>query len=844
MYELVAAYIFHHKISDKTEGSIGLGEDITLNFSSLFRISITKSVEGSYQDQNLPADEEIENDSQDQPDTSTQEEQENADEKTYITLTINIEDTGIKNIFRKTEDKIINFNAFIGNNGSGKSTTMRFLRYALGGKVEHQDNKFLLIYFDPEKYEEDATSKDEEDRICKIFTKSFKILVKNLPTDFLHIEINYNKKALFDYINLECNNLVWSIENKENEALYKLVKNVDNIEKNEENKDNSDWRFWTDKKVIFYTPLFPLRKVPEAEKEDDKNKGKGEKNKNANNVDVYRNDFYYNLSTDWMVLNDIHYNTELSKKTDYYGALRSHKILNILRQADFASSEPTRKLKLGDFLGKYEELNKTFSSEKQNQENEDVRQEQAQNLIITREVEVEIKDKKSILFKLLQRRGRTTEDLHAIYNPRVLAYLILAEKYGLLRKADNDVSMLAKDIIEAEKGKNKNNEFDKETWELFERAKDFSLNIEKISNVFKATITIVGTLETVKNKGEEDSIAERSFVDNPNNYKIKGGDDIYLSSGQKSIMDMYSRIYFILRKLNFVNNSNNTENAYNNENQQTVYIFLDEPETSFHPEWQRRFVWKFIDFLNNTLKDNIKAHVFIASHSPLLISDIPREHIIFLKKEQKVESDKIGKNIKQITDYKELPQTFASNVTDILANGFFLDNGLIGEYAKRLIERNVLALFKLKELKEKEESQETEVLEALKKQYNKLKTGKEEVTEQDDKKNSEDLKLWDKEILDKVKQAYNIVNSIGDKVLKGMLKGELERLFDKELKQIRDEEQKEFNLETYDWKEQMEQVIENTDLSDKKEQLIKLLEKIENNELNIEELLQESNKAN
>ncbi len=47
-------------------------------------------------------------------------------------------------------------------------------------------------------------------------------------------------------------------------------------------------------------------------------------------------------------------------------------------------------------------------------------------------------------------------------------------------------------------------------------------------------------------------------------------------------------------------------------------VLIDEPEISLHPSWQERFV----DILNQSLKTYSGCHFIIATHSPLIVSNI------------------------------------------------------------------------------------------------------------------------------------------------------------------------------------------------------------------------------
>ena len=117
--------------------------------------------------------------------------------------------------------------------------------------------------------------------------------------------------------------------------------------------------------------------------------------------------------------------------------------------------------------------------------------------------------------------------------------------------------------------------------------------------------------------------------------------------------------------------------------QNTNLIFLfDEPEISLHPNWQKRYIQELSNLVRKLEKN---YHFIFATHSPFLLSDIPKKNIIFLEKYTKDEdiNQKSG-NCKNISKKIKL-KTFGANIHTLLSDGFFMSDGLMGEFAKSKI---------------------------------------------------------------------------------------------------------------------------------------------------------------
>ena len=97
-------------------------------------------------------------------------------------------------------------------------------------------------------------------------------------------------------------------------------------------------------------------------------------------------------------------------------------------------------------------------------------------------------------------------------------------------------------------------------------------------------------------------------------------------------------------------------------------LVLDEPDLNLHPEWCRRFIDDCITLVNNY--SDVNVQFIIATHSPYMISDVPKENVFSLEVKEKM------------VEIKRAEKTFAANIIDILSDTFFLDYS-IGEFARK-----------------------------------------------------------------------------------------------------------------------------------------------------------------
>ena len=105
-----------------------------------------------------------------------------------------------------------------------------------------------------------------------------------------------------------------------------------------------------------------------------------------------------------------------------------------------------------------------------------------------------------------------------------------------------------------------------------------------------------------------------------------------------------------------------------------VNLILEEIELYFHPEWQRSFTFYLMEMIRQIEFKQIKSiNVVYVTHSPYILSDIPKTNVLFLKNGN--------------ADYSMQENTFGANINGLLRNGFFLPSLPMGEFAHQKINR-------------------------------------------------------------------------------------------------------------------------------------------------------------
>ncbi|GEM_PF-1884691 len=147
---------------------------------------------------------------------------------------------------------------------------------------------------------------------------------------------------------------------------------------------------------------------------------------------------------------------------------------------------------------------------------------------------------------------------------------------------------------------------------------------------------------------------------------LSGEKNFYFSSGEEQLLRLFT---YIDLSVDYIEN-------HSEENQNSFIILMDEPDNALHPEMQKEFIKNLNSFLNQYNRSTF--HLILTSHSPIITSDLTKNHVLFLKKDQESHS------VRSIDNNKK-PDTFAQNIYNLYKESFYIEDGLIGSYAEGIL---------------------------------------------------------------------------------------------------------------------------------------------------------------
>lgn len=190
----------------------------------------------------------------------------------------------------------------------------------------------------------------------------------------------------------------------------------------------------------------------------------------------------------------------------------------------------------------------------------------------------------------------------------------------------------------------------------YEKAKNIIKNkildeeIEIFQNLNKRDLIEYQIIININEKTDRlPSIADLLHTNNILTYKVEN-----LSDGQQKFMETLSFVYGCIQEASSL--------------EVPTVVLLDEPDNHLHPEWSRNFV-NYLIKISDLSKTKIQ--IIIATHSPFIISDIPKNHVYTFKEKHGI-----------MNANKSFGLSIGNLLTD--ENGFYMDFS-VGEFARLYI---------------------------------------------------------------------------------------------------------------------------------------------------------------
>lgn len=168
------------------------------------------------------------------------------------------------------------------------------------------------------------------------------------------------------------------------------------------------------------------------------------------------------------------------------------------------------------------------------------------------------------------------------------------------------------------------------------------------------------------------ALIKKSVFECEHSYVLKyidiGG--LRLASGERALLNFFSWIHMV-PYFNYI--SNDVVKSL----RENVLLLIDEIDLYCHPLWQQKLLNYLIEEIKAEYSDK-KVQIIFTTHSPIVLSDMPRSNVIFLKREE----DKC-----HIDEEDNHEETFGANIYKLFDDAFFLGKrGQIGEFAREKIQ--------------------------------------------------------------------------------------------------------------------------------------------------------------
>ncbi len=153
-----------------------------------------------------------------------------------------------------------------------------------------------------------------------------------------------------------------------------------------------------------------------------------------------------------------------------------------------------------------------------------------------------------------------------------------------------------------------------------------------------------------------------------------------MSSGESALLNFFSRIYAFL-------DSNLKELKYKKLKDHYI-LLLDEADLSFHITWKKKYIKALLSTLPHffdELENKPSIEIVFTTHDPITLSDLPNTNVVYIERPDYNSSPRIL----SFNDKNRPLKTFGANISDLIADSFFIEDSLIGNFASDKIKETI-----------------------------------------------------------------------------------------------------------------------------------------------------------
>lgn len=140
-----------------------------------------------------------------------------------------------------------------------------------------------------------------------------------------------------------------------------------------------------------------------------------------------------------------------------------------------------------------------------------------------------------------------------------------------------------------------------------------------------------------------------------------------LSSGEKQMIYTIGSILYHLKNVDSVRERPESDDIY----YEHINIILEEIELYYHPEMQRKLISYILNSIKKLNLSTKSIQILLVTHSPFVLSDIPGNNVLYLDKGKPCNTHN--------------PESFGSNIFELLKDSFYLENGPVGAHSYQIM---------------------------------------------------------------------------------------------------------------------------------------------------------------